>query len=804
MRGCRALAANLAFALMAVVVLAIGIGANSAMFSVVKAVLLQPVPWEDPGRLVVLSEVRRGSAINPSTANYLDWREQNHVFERMAPSRFLYYNLSDNRAEPERVQALALTADFFRMIGVKPALGRLFVPEEEQVGGNRVVLLANGFWRRRYAADPAIVGKAISVEGLPSVVVGVLPEFPMFQVLNRPLDVYTPLSFPAAALSREDHSIGVLARLRPGVSLAQARSEMETIAARLARAYPATNRDWSVSVTPIEESFAGGQRPRLEFLSIAAVFVLLIACANVASLTVAWSLSRRREMAIRMALGAGRLRIVGQLLSESLILALAGGALGALLAYGAVAWLDRSVSHMMLGHMTAFRLDAEVFGFTAAISLLAWLLFSLAPAIRASNFQVNDLLALAGARGGTARHGAGRLLIACEASLATMLLIGAAIVAHSTLRMLTMDRGMDTHNLLVAQLWLPPLRFMGAAAETQFVDRALDRVRAVPGVESATVANYPPLGRLGTEVAFEQEGRANDAPGETPRARFRIVDADFFRTLRIPLIAGRPFAPGDADETRGVAIVSEAFARRYFAGEDPLGQSIRPRFPGGDAYWYPVSKNLPLRIVGIARDVREEGIDVGPKPQIYLPYAQNPSRILHLVVRTGGAPAGWAAAVRGAILLADPQEPAFDVKTYEDLTRETFSRRSGFGAILGGAAGLALLLAASGIYALLAWSVSRRAREIGIRMAIGAAPSDVAWFALREALAPALAGIAVGMGASLGLYGALTKMFIGIHGLDLAAFASGPAALVLVALAASAMPVRRALRVDPATTLRVG
>jgi putative ABC transport system permease protein len=785
-------------------VLAIGIGANSAMFSVVKVALLRPVPWEDPDRLVLVQEVRRdsGDSSNASTANYVDWREQNHVFAPMAPMRFVYFNLSDNWAEPERVQALRVTADLFRLIGVKPVLGQLFLPEEEQGVGDRVVVLANGFWRRRYGADPAIVGKRITVEGETCAVVGVLPDFPMFRVLNRALDIYAPLPLPRSALSRQDHSMFVYARLRPGVSLERARSEMDTIGRRLASGYPKTNTGWSVSVMPLTKAFADRDSEQLKFLTIAAAFVLLIACANIASLTLAWSVSRRKELAIRMALGASRLRIIRQLLTESLILAVGGGALGALIAFWTTAWLDRSVSHMMLGRMSSFRLDAGVFGFTAGISLLACVLFGLGPAIRSSKFEVNEVLATAGSRGGTARQGAGRLLIACEVALATMLLIGTAVVARSTLRLLWMERGIDPHNVLTAQIWLPPSRYAGASAERQFVDRMLHRVRAVPGVDAASVVNYPPLGIVGTQVAFELEGRAAPAREQAMIARFRVIDPEFFGTLRVPLVAGRPFTDSDADESRGAVIVSEAFARRFLPGEDPIGKRIRPRFPGGDAYWYPSSANLPLRIVGIARDVREDGIDVGPMPQMYLPYAQNPSRILHLLVRTRGAPLGWAAAVRSAVLEADRDEPVFDVKTYEEITEETFSRQSAFGSILGGAAALALILAATGIYALLAWSVSRRTREIGIRMAIGASPSDVAWFALREALGPALAGVAAGMAGSLALYGILTKLVAGVQGLDFAALAFAPAALMLIALAASVVPLRRAVHVDPVNALR--
>ena len=351
-------------------------------------------------------------------------------------------------------------------------------------------------------------------------------------------------------------------------------------------------------------------------------------------------------------------------------------------------------------------------------------------------------------------------------------------------------------------MWMPPSRYAGAAAERQFVDRMLQRVRALPGIEGASVVNYPPLGIIGTVVNFELDERAAPAPSEETITRFRTVDPDFFGTLRIPLVSGRPFSNGDADESKGVAIVSEAFARRFFPGEDPIGKRVRPRFPGGDAFWYPYSANLPLRIVGIARDLREDGIDVGIMPQMYLPFAQNPSRILHLLVRTHGAPLASVPAVRGAIGEVDRDEPIFDIKAYDEITRETFSSQSAFGAVLGTAAGLAMILAATGIYALLAWSVSRRTREIGIRMAIGASPSDVAWFTLRETLGPALAGAVVGIAGSLALYGILTRLVAGVQGLDVAAFASAPALLILIAMAASIIPLRRAIRVDPLTTLR--
>jgi putative ABC transport system permease protein len=694
----RTLARDPAFTVTAVAILAMGIGANSTMFSILQSVLLRPVPWEDPDRLALLQEVQRnsGDTTNPSTANYVDVRDQSDVFERIAPFRFVYFNLSDGRADPERVQGLRLTSDFFRLIGVKPALGRLFVPEEERKGGDRAVLLANGLWRQRYSSDPAIVGKTVILEGEAHTIVGVLPEFPIFHVLNRALDIYVPLILAPGDLSRQDHSITVYARLRQGISLEMAQSEMEAISRRLATQYPETNTGLSLQLTPLADAMTSNRRSELEFLMAATAVVLLVACANIASLTLAWTISRQRELAIRMALGAAQSRIIGQLITESLIVTLAGAGVGLLASAWATALLNRSLSYTLLGRINDFQIDAAGFAFAAGISLVACTLFGLGPAILRSKFGPSHLIASAGSRGASGRNGIGQVLIACEIALATMLVTCTVLVASSAMRLLTVDRGVDTAHTLCAQLWLPATRYPTTVAERQFVDRVLEQVGAIPGVEAASVVNYPPLGLLGTAVDFVIEGRPTPTPLTT---RFRVVDSKFFPTLRVPLLAGRAFTQDDADPVHGVAIVSNAFARRFFAGENPLGQLIRPRFPGGDAFWYPQATNHPLRIVGIARDVNEQGIDVGPLPQIYLPFTQNPSRILHLLVRTQGPPLRWASAIRTVILKIDSNEPLFEVRTYAEIIEQTFSRQRAFAGILGAAAGLALILSACGVYA---------------------------------------------------------------------------------------------------------
>ena len=594
----RTLTRDPAFTLTAVAILAIGIGANSTMFSIVRSVLLRPVPWEEPDRLAVLQEVQRdsGDATNPSTANYVDVRDHSDVFEQTAAFRFVYFNLSDGRVDPERVQGLRVTSDFFRLIGVKPTLGRLFLPEEEQPGGDHAVMLANGFWRQRYGSDPAIVGKTVILEGEPHTVAGVLPEFPIFHVLNRALDIYTPLILSAAELSRRDHSISVYTRLRQGVPLGMARSEMEAISRRLAAEYPDTNTGLRLQLTPLADAMTRNRRSELGFLMAATAFVLLIACANIASLTMASTISRRKELAIRMALGAGQPRIVRQLMTESLIVTMAGAGVGLVASAWVAALLNRSLSYVLLGRISDFQIDAAVFAFAAGISLAACVLFGLGPAILSSRFEPNHLLAAAGSKGTTGQNGVGRILIACEIALATMLVTGTAVVARSTIRLLTMSRGVDTRQTLVAQLWLPPARYATGAAKRQFVARVLEHLRAIRGIEDASVVNYPPLGLLGTVVPFVIEGRPASQSGNPLTTRFRVVDPEFFRTLRVPLLTGRGFTQHDADPARGVAIVSETFARRFFPGENPVGKLIRPRFPGGDAFWYPEATNQPLQM----------------------------------------------------------------------------------------------------------------------------------------------------------------------------------------------------------------
>ena len=647
------------------------------------------------------------------------------------------------------------------------------------------------------------MGRAITVEGESSIVIGVLPDFPMFHILNHPVDIYTPLALPSTSVSRADHSLGVYARLRAGTPVARAQSEMAGIASRLAAAYPETNTDWTVKVMPLAEYFSGSSSIMVEFLLAAAGFVLLIACANIASLTLARSTTRRKDLAIRMALGAGRLRIVRRLLAESLILALAGGALGALLAVGGSTLLDKTISTMELRRIGSFHIDLGVLGFTMAISLAASVLFGIGPAIRSSKFDPNSVLAQTSGRGSTGKRDAGTLLIVSEVALATMLLIGAAVATRSTLRLLRMDRGIDPHNVLTAQLWMPASRYPNSEAERHLLDEVLARLRALPGVVGASVANYPPLGIIGTVVTFQIQGRPAPAPGEATTARFRIIDTEFFNTMRVPLLKGRTFEMGDADEARGVAIISEAFARRFFPGEDPIGKYFRPHFPGGDAYWYPQSANLPMRIVGIARDVYDNDIDTSDTPQMYLPYRQDPSRIMHLLVRTQGAPLNWAVAVRSAILAVDRDEPLDDVKTLEEVTAETFSAQGSFGTMLSAAAGLAMLLAATGIYALLAWSVSRRTREIGIRIAIGATPADVASMVLRQAVHPAMAGIFVGAAGAWALQAILRARILGAEHFDAIAFAAPAIILALVSMAAGIAPAFRAVRVDPIAALRM-
>jgi putative ABC transport system permease protein len=805
--GLRMLVKNPGFTIVAVFTLALGIGANTAIFSVIHAVLLHPVPWKDPDRIVNFWETNLKRGVEReivSPANFLEWRDQNQIFEQTAAWRFQYFNLT-GRDEPERVQGLAVSPGYFPLLRVKPALGRTFLSNEELPGYNHVVVVSHGFWQRRFSSDPNLVGQKITIEGEPHTVVGILPgDFLIFKVLNRQLDLFVPFVFDRSQLNRQEHSMFGYARLKPGVSLQQAQAEMDAVYSRLEREYPSTNIGWGVKLIPLPEQWVERIRPILLMLFVAVGFVLLIACFNIVHLQLARATVRQKEMAIRSVLGANRSRVIRLLLTENLLLAGLGGAVGLILAFWGIDLLNHFIPYQAVNRVDRFRVNGQVLGFTAAISLLAGIPCGIVPAIQSSKQSFSESLKEGAARltrvgrAGSLSH----LLVVSEIALAMVLLIGAGLLIKSSWRLQGVYRGLDVNNVLTMQIWLPQSKYQASHQVVNFFRRVLRRVEALPGVESSGVVNFPPLALQSTTVEFIVEGRTPTTPQEVLTSLFSVVSPSYFRTLRIPLVAGRQFTEQDADEERGVVMISQAMASRFWPGENPLERRIRPEFPKEKTFWIPESKNLQLTVVGIVGDVRQDGLGQTDLPHIYLPYLQNPSSMMTLLVRTASDPMRWAAAVRGEVTAEDHDQPVFDVKTMKDILAESFSQPRVFAFMLGSFAALALLLSAAGIYGVMSYSVVQRTREIGLRMALGAQTSDILNLFVGQGLVLALIGVACGLIAAFGLTRFLSSLLCGVSSMDPAIFAMLSLFLIGIVVSASSIPAHRAAKIDSIEALR--
>lgn len=796
---------NPGFAAVVTLTLALGIGANTAIFSVVNSVLLKPLPFKDPNRLVLIWETdtkNRAATSVICSLDFIDWKDQTRVFEQIAAWRFLYFNLS-GREEPERVQGLTVSASFLPLLGAQVQLGRTFLPEEEQIGHDKVVVLSDALWRRRFGEDPNLVGQRIDIEGEPHTVVGILaPTFQIFRVLNRPLDIYVPLTFDRSRLNRRDHDIFVYARLKPGITLDQAQSEMDVLYRGLEEEYEETNSSRGARVISMSEGFAGDIRPTLLLLLSAAGFVLLIACANVGNLMLARAIARQREMAVRASLGASPWRLLRQVLTENLILALLGGTAGTVVAFWGIRILNHLVPYQAVRRFHDFGLDTRVLGFTLVISLLSGVLSSIVPALRFA--RVKDLLKEAGRSStvGPRTPRMGSLLVISEVALAVALLCCAVLLIRSSLVLHGMPRGFNPDDVLTTQIWLPQAKYSNEHQVANFYREVLERIEKLPGVESASAVNFPPLAIQYTTVNFTIEGRVPASADEVLNARCSVISAEYFRTMNIPLLSGRPFNDRDADETHGVAIISASMARRFWPDANPIGYRIRPQFTRQKYFWIPESKNLPLTIVGVVGDVRHEGLADSNLPQLYLPYLQNPSSIMNLVVRTKSDPLRWANAVRSQVWAVDKDQPLFDTKTVEDIVADSFGRQHVLASLLGAFAAVALLLAAVGIYGLVSYAVRQRTQEIGIRMALGAQSGEVLRLVLWQGMGLTLAGLFIGLLTALATAGLLGGFLFGVKPTDPASFAGVALLLACIALLACCIPARRAIRVDPMVALR--
>jgi putative ABC transport system permease protein len=801
--GLRVLRKNPGFAIVAVLVLALGIGANTAIFSVVNAVLLRPMAFRDPSRLVHVWHVPPPKAFpgitrfSVSVANYIDWQKQNSVFEDMAIFSAKSMNLTGN-GKPEYARATSVTSSFFSVLGVQPILGRAFLPGEDQLGHDHVVVLTHAFWQGRFAGDRNIVGKQITLNEEPYTVVGVMGPrvtYPMDQKLWVPL-AWTPKE---KAVRGEHHSI-VVARLKPDVDIRKAQAEMTAISDRLARQYPEDDKDWGAIVVPLREDLVGDVRPALLVLLGAVACVLLIACANVANLLLARALARTKEIAIRTALGASRARLVQQLLFEAVLVALAGGIVGLIVAKFGVNLIVHFLSQQ-LPHSTVVALDTPVLLFTLALSVLTGLLAGIVPAWRLSKANVNETLKQGMGRAGDSGGNRTRaILVVCEVALSLMLLAGAGLMVRSLWNLRNANPGFDTRNVLTLSMPMSDKRYKTPEAELNFWDQLLTRIRALPGVDSAAVVDDLPFNG-GSHQPIAIEGRPAQALSEQPEVDVRIISTGYLRAMNIRLVRGRDFSENDTAASPGALLISEAMAKRFWPGEDAVGKRLTLSFFPGKV----------REVVGVVGDVKLDGLDqLEPNSAVYMPLTQLSvpgdrdwrSFGLDMVVRTNTAPDTLGSAITNAVHEADPDQAVLNLMTMEKFLADSLSPQRFNMLMLATFAGVALAMAAMGIYSVLSYMVRRRVREIGIRMALGAQILDVLRLIIVEGMRPVIVGVALGIGAALLLGRVVARMVYGVKPSDPATYVAVSALLAAVALLATAIPAYRATRVDPMKTLR--
>ncbi len=792
------------FAAIAVLTLALGIGANAAIFSIINAVLLKPLPFPDPDRLVLVWEnsVRQPGRLNiVSAPNFQDWQRQNHLFESMAifDSAGKGYNLSEG-TEPERVSGVRVSAGYFDVLGVKPVLGRAFIPEEETLGKDREVVLSYGLWQRRYGADPGIVGKTIRMDGESYTVVGVMPREFRFQFWSDLRQLWVPAGYTEGDKGRGSHSFVAIARLKPGVTVAQARAEMDTIGRALQQQYPQDNAGESATVVPMSEYQVGELRSTLLALFAVVGFVLLIACVNVANLMLARGAARRKEFAIRNALGAGRLRIVRQLLTESLLLALTGGIAGLIVAFFGLRLLElilpRSLMSIAFRPIENIPIDGRVFGFALLVSCLTGILFGLVPALSAQRGDLNEPLKQGGGHGAT-QGGGGRLrniLVACEVALALVVLIGAGLMVESVARLLGVDPGFNPKNVLALHMSLPQKNtYYGPPEHARFCQDLTVRVGSLPGVTSVGAVSHLPLqGNAGR--GFVIEGRADPGPERQPGASYSVACPGYFRSLDIPVLEGRDFTDGDTVGSPGVIIINQTMARRFWPKEDPVGKHIKIGFFDSHEPW--------LTVVGVVGDVRHWGLDREVRPEFFRPYTQAAWPVMTIVVKTALAPASHTTAVTKALAQIEPEQPVSEIANLEEVVRNSVGSRRFPMLLLSVFALLALALAAVGITGVVSYAVTQRTHEIGIRLALGAQSRDVLRLIIGGSMAWVLAGVVVGIAAAVGVTRFLSDLLYGIRPTDPLVFCAVSLLLMGIALLASYLPARRSLRVDPIVALR--
>ncbi|HEY7292373.1 MAG TPA: ABC transporter permease [Vicinamibacterales bacterium] len=803
----RVLAARPGFSLVAILTLALGIGANTAIFTIVNAVLLQPLPFESSDRLMLVLERNGPFLSTPTTSwqNYSDWRDQSQSFESFGAFRNLTMTLSGG-PEPERVPAKMLSSAVLPGLRVSPAIGRTFTAQDDVQGAEGVVLLSDALWRRRFAAAPDVVGRAITLDNMPYTVVGVMP--PHFQLMQA-ADILLPMG-PWAATLPDDRGwhpgIWPLARLKPGTSVERAQAEMNVISERLAREYPTFNHNLSAEVRPLQEFAVQNVRQSLLVLVAAVGFVLLVACANVANLLLARAVGRQKEIAIRTAIGASRLRIAGQLLTESVLLALAGGAAGLLLAFWSVPLLAR-LAGPNAPAAGAIAIDRVALLFTLLTSVATGIVFGMVPAMQTTRVDVAATINEAG-RGtaaGAGHHRLRSLLVVVEMTLATVLLVGASLLTKSLIRLQDVPPGFKPDGLLVADAPLSPVSYATADKRNQFVDRLRPRLKEIPGVRLAEIATAPPFSGGGSTIHFNIIGRPPKGPEDFIATGYRAVGPDYFATLGIPIVAGRAFTERDRDHSRAVAIVNETFVRRFFGGNVRAALDSRTQLgatPDDDP------EDPIADIVGVVGDT-QQAFEATVQPTMFVPYLQHPIEVIGglyravtIVLRTDGDPLALAPSLRAAVRDIDREQPLVRLRTMREAMSESVAEPRLRTTLLTLFSGVALALSLIGVYGVMSYSVSERAHEIGVRIALGASPGDIRSLIVGEGLKLAAVGVVIGVVAALSTSRALNTLLFGISASDPATFLLAAVGLTAAAVAAVYGPARRASRIDPIVMLR--
>jgi predicted permease len=797
----RSLRARPVIALVAILALALGIGANSAIFSLVHAVLLRPLPFKDPDRLVLIWHEYGGMNLakaSISVPTFLEYRDHVEGFESVAVSTPWNANLT-GAGDPERLDGSLVSGAFFGTLGVAPVIGRDFLPEEDKPGGNRVVILSDGLFRRRFGADASIIGKTVSLNGENHTVVGVLPAGFQF---NRPVDLYRPVGFTPEQITPDNHGneflVGV-ARVKAGVTMDQAKAQLAAIGVKLQKQfYP---EGWRPYMVPLREELVGDLRPALLMLNAAVACVLLIACANIANLLLARATGRAREIAVRAALGAGRGRLARLLLTESLLLGFLGGAFGLVVAAWGIRALQAAAPPQLLMNVLGGRpagINLPVLLFTFGVSVLTGVLFGLLPALRASRVDLHDTLK-EGARGESIGAHGHRLLggfVVSQVAVAFVLLVGAGLLLRSFARLREVDPGFRAERVMTMRVALPPNRYADNTAIDGFYGRLVDGLKAIPGVKEAALVSNLPMSGNNSSGSFEIEGKPTPDGQPSPHGDSHYVSRGYFETMEIPLVQGRFFDGRDAAQGTPSIIIDDVLARRYWPDGSALGHRLAKYGEGSEKQ--PVWRE----IVGVVGHVKKYGLDGRVKEQYYIPADQRPQTAMSIVLRSASEPAGIVSAARAAVHALDPEVPVFQVRTMTEWLDDTMVMRRFVMALLAGFAATALLLAAVGLYGVLAYSVAQRTHEIGVRMALGARAADVVLMVVRRGMLLVLGGLAAGGVLAVGLTRFIQSQLFGIGAADPVTYVLFALALGGVALVASFIPARRASRVAPTIALR--